>query len=153
MQVFVFGYRDKVSGEIVEVRTRANDEKKARKALRLKVPNIDEHQIESINGVPVETRGEHSQSGKSVASCHTRYSGGRKLLSLVTFVAWLLVLLAVAAPLMQMSLGVHVLPAFLSAVQYGLAALSLFALVAVASAIFDMADNSHAIAQRTGSAS
>jgi len=86
-------------------------------------------------------------------SSHTRYSGGRKLLSLITFVAWLLVLLAVAAPLMQMSLGVHVLPASLSAVQYVIAAMSLFALVAVAGAIFDMADNSHAIAQRTDNAS
>jgi hypothetical protein len=52
MQVFIFAYREKTTGDLVEVRTRADNEKKALKAFKLKVPAIDFSQIETINGFP-----------------------------------------------------------------------------------------------------
>ena len=45
-------------------------------------------------------------------------------------------------------LGVHPLPAMLSAAQYGIIALSVFALVAVGGAIIDIAENVQAVAKQ-----
>lgn len=52
MQVFIFAYRDKTAGDLVEVRTRADNEKKALKAFKLKAPGVDVSQIETLNGSP-----------------------------------------------------------------------------------------------------
>ncbi|MGM0985317.1 MAG: hypothetical protein ACQEXG_18175 [Pseudomonadota bacterium] len=58
MRVFLFEYRDKLTGELVEVRTRADNEKKALKAFSLKAPTVDISQIETLNGSPfVNTTG------------------------------------------------------------------------------------------------
>ncbi|WP_280552553.1 hypothetical protein [Halomonas sp. 25-S5] len=58
MRVFLFEYRDKTTGELVEVRTRADNEKKALKAFSLKAPTVDIGQIETLNGAPfVNTTG------------------------------------------------------------------------------------------------
>ena len=87
---------------------------------------------------------EQASGGVTIKS----YSRARRLLDFMKLPAWLLLGLAAIVPLVQMGLGVHPLPATLSAAQYGIIALSVFALVAVGGAIIDIAENVQAVAKQ-----
>jgi hypothetical protein len=50
---FVFAFRDNETGELVEVRTVADNQEKALKAFKLKAPAIDVSRIEQVNGQPI----------------------------------------------------------------------------------------------------
>ncbi|WP_445012008.1 hypothetical protein [Vreelandella stevensii] len=53
MATFVFAFRDNETGELVEVRTVADNQEKALKAFKLKAPAIDVSRIEQVNGQPI----------------------------------------------------------------------------------------------------